>query len=63
VLSTIGGAKDVSLYQNKGFIIANLRYAGPTGELAAILQNSLQIISSKSLSRAQVLDEQTILFN
>jgi hypothetical protein len=63
VLSTIGGAKDVSLYQHKGFIIANLRYAGPTGELAAILQNSLQIISSKSLSRAQVLDEQTILFN
>ena len=63
VLSTIGGAKDVSLYQHKGFIIANLRYAGPTGELAAILQNSLQIISNKSLSKAQVLDEQTILFN
>lgn len=62
VLSTVGGAKDVSIYQHRDFIVANLRYAGPIGELAAILQNSLQIISNKSLSKAQVLNEQTILF-
>ncbi|MFQ3277863.1 MAG: hypothetical protein ACI8SC_000836 [Colwellia sp.] len=62
VLSTIGGAKDVSIYQDKGFIIANLRYPRPIGELAAILKNLLQVISNKSLGKAQVLNEQTILF-
>lgn len=62
VLSTVGGAKDVSIYQHRDFIVANLRYAGPTGELAAIVQNSLQVISNKSLGKAQVLNEQTILF-
>lgn len=63
VLSTVGGAKDVSIYQQQGFIVANLRYAGSTGELAAMLQNSLQVIANKSLGKAQVLNEQTILFN
>lgn len=63
VLSTVGGTKDVSIYQQQGFIVANLRYPGSTGELAAMLQNSLQLIANKSLSKAQVLDEQTILFN
>ncbi|MFQ3209972.1 MAG: hypothetical protein ACI9HU_001474, partial [Colwellia sp.] len=40
----------------------NLRYPRPIGELAAILKNLLQVISNKSLGKAQVLNEQTILF-
>lgn len=62
VLSTIGGVKDVSVFNKDNYTIARLRYQGNTGELSSILHNSLSAISKPTLSNGQILRDQVILF-
>lgn len=63
VISTIGGVKDVAIFTKNQYLVANIRYAGDTGELVSILQNSIAAISKPSLPNGQVINDQTILFN
>ncbi|MDP7591618.1 MAG: hypothetical protein QF552_02765 [Litorilituus sp.] len=63
VISTIGGIKDVAIFTKNQYLVASVRYAGDTGELVSILQNSLAAISKSSLPNGQVIDDQTIIFN
>lgn len=63
VISTIGGVKDVAVFTNNQYLVASVRYAGDTGELASIVQNSLSAISKSSFPNGQVINDQTILFN
>lgn len=63
VISTIGGVKDVAIFTKNQYLVASVRYAGDTGELALILQNSLAAISKSSFPNGQVINDQTILFN
>jgi len=63
VISTIGGVKDVAIFTKNQYLVASVRYAGDTGELASIVQNSLAAISKSSFPNGQVINDQTILFN
>ncbi len=63
VISTIGGVKDVAIFTKNQYLVASVRYAGDTGELVSILQNSLAAISRSSFPNGQVINDQTILFN
>ena len=63
VLSTLGGAKDVSVSHNGRFYKAELRFSGNTGDLVAALKQSLAPIAATVLPAATVADEFTIRFN
>tara|TARA_B100000700_G_scaffold176536_1_gene195173 strand:+ start:4597 stop:5991 length:1395 start_codon:yes stop_codon:yes gene_type:complete len=63
VLSTLGGAQDVSISNNGEFYKAQLRFSGKTGDLVAALQQSLQPITATELPKAVIANEFTIRFN
>lgn len=63
VLSTLGGAKDVSVAHDGQFYKAQLRFSGKTGDLVAALRQSLQPIIAVDLPKATVANEFSIRFN
>ena len=63
VISTLGGAQDVSISNDGKFYKAQLRFSGKTGDLVAALQQSLQPITAAELPKAVIANEFTIRFN
>lgn len=62
MLTTLGGARDVSVVTEGNYHRASLRYAGATGELASALRQSLRPIAAGTLPQAKISREYEIIF-